>query len=124
VLVVTGVLIGGADFVSGRVGSATWWGSVGLFAITLALSMICLLKGKIVTGVVGIVVWPIGLVGAIRLGKPQSLWSRRRYSHQPLRDRRARTRFDARHETRWNRVRDLIAGAPNPEPIGQRRPAQ
>ena len=44
VLVVTGALIGGADFLSGRIGTATWWSSVSVLAVNLLLSVICLLK--------------------------------------------------------------------------------
>jgi hypothetical protein len=48
VLVITGALIGGADFVTGRAGTAAWWTSVAVIAVNLLLCVICLLKGKIV----------------------------------------------------------------------------
>ena len=54
VLVITGALIGGADFVTGRVGTAGWWSSVAVITVNLLLCVICLLKGKVVTGVTGI----------------------------------------------------------------------
>ena len=116
VLVVTGALIGGADFVSGRMGSGTWWASIAALLTTLSLSVLCLLKGKVVTGVIGIVLWPLAAAGAIRLAKPDSWWGRRHYVTRSRRDQRAHARFDARHEARWNWLRDLVAGAPNPEP--------
>lgn len=116
VLVVTGALIGGADFVTGRVGTGSWWGSVAGLGVTLAMSVLCVLKGKIVTGVIGIVVWPIAVVGAIRLAKPNSWWARRFYANRPRRRQRAEARFDSRHEARWNRLRDFAAGAPTPDP--------
>jgi hypothetical protein len=121
VLVVTGALIGGADFITGRVGTTTWWASVGFLSLTLALSVICLLKGKVVTGVTGIVLWPIAVAGAIRLAKPDSWWSRRHYTSRSRRDLRAHARFNPRHEARWNRLRDFVAGAPNSAPAGQRK---
>jgi len=121
VLVVSGVLIGGADFITGRTGTSTWWASVGFLGLTLALSVICLLKGKVVTGVTGIVLWPIVVVGAIRLAKPDSWWSRHNYTSRPRRDKRAHARFNARHEARWNRLRDFVAGAPNSAPAGRRK---
>jgi hypothetical protein len=123
VLVVTGALIGGADFVSGRVGTGTWWGSVGALAVTLGLSVLCLLKGKVVTGVIGIVLWPIAAAGAVRLAKPNSWWARRCYARRPRTSRRAEARFDARYEARWNRLRDLAAGAPTPEAPESAKPS-
>lgn len=115
VLVVTGALIGGADFLSGHIGTATWWSSVAILVVDLLLSVICLLKGKIVTGVIGIVVTPVALVGAIRLAKPGSWWATRRYASRPGRAVRAAHRFDERRGERWDRLRDLVAGAPSEE---------
>lgn len=113
VLVVTGALIGGADLLSGRIGTAAWWSSVAVLAVDLLLSVVCVLKGKFVTGVIGIVISVVALVGAIRLAKPGSWWSERRYASRPRRAARAASRFDERHEQRWNRLRDLVAGAPS-----------
>jgi hypothetical protein len=113
VLVVTGVLIGGVDFVSGQIGTAAWWSSVALVAVNLSFSVICLLKGKVVTGVVGIVVSFIALIGAIRLAKPGSWWATRHYAGRPRRAARAARRYDQRYVERWNRLRDLVAGSPS-----------
>jgi hypothetical protein len=112
VLVITGALIGGADFVTGRVGTAAWWSSVAVIAVNLLLCVICLLKGKVVTGVTGIFIGVVALVGAIRLAKPGSWWAEHRYASRPRLARRAATRYDPRHQERWNRLRDLVAGAP------------
>jgi hypothetical protein len=115
VLVITGTLIGGASFVTGRVGTAAWWSSVSVIAVNLVLGVICLLKGKIVTGVVGVFIGVVALVGAIRLAKPGSWWAAHRYAARPRRAGRAARRYDQRHEQRWNRLRDLVAGAPSQE---------
>jgi hypothetical protein len=115
VLVITGALIGGSSLVTGGIGSAEWWSSIGGIAITLVLCLICLLKGKIVTGVTGIVVGPVALVGAIRLAKPGSWWAARRYPARPRRATRAASRYDQRRMERWNWARDLVAGAPSQE---------
>jgi hypothetical protein len=112
VLAVTGILIGGADFVTGTVGSAEWWSSIAGLMLSLALCLVCLLKGKMVTGVIGIVFSVVAFVGAIRLAKPDSWWARRRYGRRPRRMARSERRFGAAYERRWNRVRDLVAGAP------------
>jgi hypothetical protein len=118
VLVITGVLIGGVNFLTGHIGTAAWWSSVFAICVNLALCVICMLKGKVVTGVIGIVIGLVALVGAIRLAKPGSWWAEHRYASRPRRARRAARRYDHRHTERWNRVRDLIAGAPSAERPG------
>lgn len=115
VLAVTGGLIGGTDFLSGRVGTATWWSSASLLVVNLILSVICMLKGKVTTGVVGIVIGIIAFVGAVRLAKPGSWWARHRYARRPKRAARAADRFGPRYQRRWNRLRDLAGGAPSRE---------
>jgi hypothetical protein len=118
VLVITGALIGGADFVTGRIGTAGWWSSVAVIAVNLLLCMICLLKGKVVTGVTGIFISVVALVGAIRLAKPGSWWAEHRYASRPRLARRAARRYGERHQERWNRLRDLVAGAPSRQRAG------
>jgi hypothetical protein len=71
--------------------------------------VICVLKGKIVTGVIGIVAF----VGAIRLAKPGSWWATHRYAGRPRRAARAEQRYGQRYADRWNRLRDLVAGPPS-----------
>jgi hypothetical protein len=123
VLAVTGALIGGADFLSGRVGTTAWWSSVAALAVGLLLSVVCLLKGKVTTGVVGIVISLAALVGAVRLAKPGSWWATKRYVSRPQRAARAARRYGPRYQQRWNRLRDLVAGAPSREHPGLATPA-
>ncbi len=118
VLAVTGALIGGADLLSGRVGTAKWWSSVAIIAVNLVLCVICMLKGKVTTGIVGIVIGVVALVGAIRLAKPGSWWAAHHYASRPRRAERAGRRYDQRYEDRWNRLRDLVGGAPSEERPG------
>ena len=118
VLAITGALIGGTSFVTGRVGTAAWWSSVGVIVVNLLLCVVCLLKGKVVTGVVGIFVSVVALVGAVRLARPGSWWAGHFYAGRPRRARRAAARYDQRHQERWNRLRDLVAGAPSRERPG------
>jgi hypothetical protein len=118
VLAITGALIGGTSFVTGRVGTAAWWSSVGVIVVNLLLCVVCLLKGKVMTGVVGIFVSVIALVGAVRLARPGSWWAGHFYASRPRRARRAAARYDQRHQERWNRLRDLVAGAPSRESPG------
>jgi hypothetical protein len=118
VLVITGALIGGASFVTGAVGTADWWSSLGGIGINFVLCVICLLKGKVVTGVIGMVIGVVALVGAIRLAKPESWWAVRRYAARPRRASRAARRYGQRSTDRWNWLRDLVAGAPSPPKPG------
>jgi hypothetical protein len=118
ILVITGTLIGGASFVTGRVGTAAWWSSVSVIAVNLLLCVVCLLKGKVVTGVIGIFISVVAFVGAVRLAKPGSWWAAHRYASRPRRADRAARRYDHRYQERWNRLRDLVAGAPSEERPG------
>ena len=47
--------------------------------VSLAVAAIAVLKGKVFLGVAGMLFLPAGLIGAIRLAKPDSPWARRRY---------------------------------------------
>jgi hypothetical protein len=122
VLVITGALIGESSFVTGAIGTAKWWSSIAAIAVNLVLCLICLLKGKVVTGVVGIAIVVVALVGAIRLAKPGSWWAQRRYATRPRRASRAARRYDQRRLERWNRLRDLVAGAPSTESAAETAP--
>ncbi|MGD9571669.1 MAG: hypothetical protein AB7V62_07300 [Thermoleophilia bacterium] len=45
--------------------------------LSVGTAVVCLMKGKWVTGVVGFLLWPVGLVGALRAARPGSWWDRR-----------------------------------------------
>jgi len=89
--------------------------------LLLLLVVISLLKGKIWTGLLGVMLWPLAAVGAIRLARPQSPWARWRYRSRPKRLARAERR-DSRIHQRLIRVKssayNVLAGAPDvvPEP--------
>ena len=51
--------------------SVGFWGLLGLI-----LAAVTFLKEKFVMGVTGFFIWPVALVGAARLGRPHSPWSR------------------------------------------------
>jgi len=78
--------------------------------------VICLLKGKIWTGVVGAFFGIVAIIGAIRLARPNSPWARRRYATRPkklARAQRREARLDA-HTIAWrDAFFDLIAGKPH-----------
>ncbi|MBJ8348888.1 DUF2254 domain-containing protein [Antrihabitans sp. YC2-6] len=65
-------------------------------AFDVALAAITLLKGKVWTGLLGIFIVPLLLVGAIRLSRPNAPWARWRYGDKPEKFARAverETRF-------------------------------
>jgi hypothetical protein len=85
--------------------------------VLFVLAGITLLKGKIWTGLVGLFVPPIFIVGAIRLGRPGSPWARWRYRDRPTKMIRARRREERLRQPviqakSW--VQDILAGRPNP----------
>jgi len=80
--------------------------------VTLALSTIAVLKGKVVLGLAGMLVPPLALIGALRLAKPDSPWGRRRYQPGSAKLARCTARAE-RHRRRYQRFQDRIAGAPD-----------
>jgi hypothetical protein len=87
-------------------------GTTAAVALVLGLAVICFAKGRVLLGVLGLFIPFVGLVGAVRLAPPSSLWARRRYSGPRME--RAAARFSpTRRATRWQRrIGDLVAGAP------------
>ena len=77
---------------------------------TIVPAIICLLKGKIPTAAFAVVYQPIGLIGAFRLGKPDSFWSRHFYAPESRRRAWALQRFGADYQARLDRLRDLVGG--------------
>lgn len=62
---------------------------LGGLAFQLALAAVTLLKGKLWTGLVGLFFVPLLIVGAWRLGRPNSPWSRWRYADKPTKQSKA-----------------------------------
>jgi hypothetical protein len=90
-------------------------------AVTAVFSVIALLKGKLKMSVIGILIFIVGIVGAVRLAKPGSWWAQRFYD--PERGKRAARKHDravsraqSRHD-RWEprrlRMLDMVGGAPH-----------
>ncbi|WP_431033009.1 hypothetical protein ACQYWQ_06825 [Streptomyces sp. P6-2-1] len=114
-LVVAGAVPAGVDQVSqgeaaGRVTA------IGAILFDLCFVVVCLAKGKIRTGLIGVFVPFVALIGAIRLARPGSPWARRRYPTRPRR--RARALLRAYHADRtWQRwvrgFQDLVGGTPD-----------
>jgi hypothetical protein len=101
------VLMGFLPFSTGEGAPAI----VGGMLVALVISTIAVLKGKVVLGVLGVLVLPLSIVGAIRLAKPNSPWGRRRYRPGSAKLARATMRAE-RHALRYRRFQDRVAGAP------------
>ncbi len=84
--------------------------------LDLGLAAITLLKGKIWTGLFGLFLPVLNLVGAIRTGRPGSPWARKRYRDKPGKAAKAR-RQEIRYRRRFvrfkDRMQDALAGRPD-----------
>ncbi|WAL72516.1 hypothetical protein OU787_13985 [Kitasatospora sp. YST-16] len=102
-------------------GQDTRWGLVAVIGVNALVCLVALLKGKVWTGLLGIMVPGLSWIGAIRLARPASPWARWRYAGRPRRMARA-ARRERRLHARTDRARtwlfDLIAGAPDKVPAG------
>ncbi len=82
--------------------------------LQVSLVTICFVKGRMMHGTVGFFVPPVAIYAALRLGKPGSVWARRRYAERdPDKQARARQRFlpDRRTERFKNTFRDAVGGS-------------
>ena len=80
--------------------------------INLTISGIAIVKGKVVMGVVGVLVPIVGLIGSIRIAKPNSPWARRFYKEGSGKLAKSQARA-ARHTRRYQRFQNQVAGAPS-----------
>lgn len=113
-LVLGAALLAGASpaGVAGMSGTVPLPALVGAVLLHVVYTVLCLLKGKVTIGLVGFFVPLIGLVGAVRLAKPQSYWARRFYGADSRKMARASRRFGPTHAARAERLRDLLSGGP------------
>ncbi len=85
------------------------WGIASFtIVVHVATVIVCLLKGKVVMGLIGLPLAGIALIGAIRLAQPDSFWARRRYGEKKMARAEAR---QARLDARLERLRDLLSGS-------------
>ena len=119
------LLIGQAPL-GGFVGG-TSWGAYAVAAVLLGFVVLCLAKGKVWTGLLGVMLPFLAVVGALRLARPGSPWARWRYRSRPRRMARAERR-EARVHRRlvaWKtRAMDAVAGAPSPVSLTKAAPAR
>lgn len=91
-------------------------GVVTMALVTLALAVVVLLKGKVWTGLIGMFITPLLVVGAVRLSRPHAPFARWRYTGKPSKMYRALER-----ERRYRRpivqaklwLQDAVSGTPH-----------
>jgi lysyl-tRNA synthetase class 2 len=98
---------GGAEEILGGVVSAL---------LLIGFVGVCFLKGRRLHGTIGILVAPLAIYGACRIGKPDSAWARRRYGERrPKKQAKAERRFHpGRRTDRFkDAFRDIVGGKPS-----------
>jgi hypothetical protein len=81
--------------------------------INFSVAGVCFMKDRILHGIVGFFILPIGIYGAMRLAKPNSAWARHRYGdRRPGKQVAAAKRFppDRRTQRFKERFRDIVGG--------------
>jgi len=109
------IILGIRPFDIERGTSADLFATIVLTALVLSTLVICFLKGRIVPGITGLVIWPVAIYAACRLGKPGSWWAKRFYNaRNPDKQARSEQRFreERRTERFKHKLRDLIGGEP------------
>lgn len=93
------------------------WSVTITVVVSIAIAIVAVLKGKVVSGLIGLLLPFVSVVAALRLAKPNSPWARRRYAKSPKKLARAERRFGPERQERLDRLRDLLGGAPEaPKP--------
>jgi hypothetical protein len=113
-LLLVGALPFGADDASTNGEPASGWGYAVTLVFNALFALVCLGKGKAFTGLIGILVPFVALIGAIRLARPGSPWARRLYKEGSRKEQRARNRDEREGWQRTVRIKvyNAIAGRP------------
>ena len=120
---VIGLLLIGQAPLGGIGGSSA--GTYVAAAVVLGFVLLCLAKGKVWTGLLGVMVPLLAMVGALRLARPGSPWARWRYASRPrrmARSERREERFHRRVAAFKTRLMDAVAGAPTPVSLAKPPP--
>jgi lysyl-tRNA synthetase class 2 len=84
--------------------------------LVFATVAVCFAKQRLMHGAIGFFLLPIAIYGAIRIGKPNSPWARRRYGdRRPKRQAKSIDRFPPgrRTERFKDAFRDIVGGKPS-----------
>lgn len=110
------VLVGSSPIDLSEAGDDEPDGRLGLFVVlvvNLTAAVITFAKGKLGSGVIGLLVPVVAWVGAIRLARPRSPWAHWRYPEGSRKVARAEARdlqFERRWRSRVRRLQDKVAG--------------
>ncbi|MDE0573625.1 hypothetical protein ON058_09390 [Demequina sp. B12] len=85
-----------------------WTTFVIIVATHILTVVLCLLKGKLLMGLSGLLIPGVALVGTLRLARPESFWARRFYKG---RKRERANERGQRVQARRDRLRDRLAGS-------------
>ena len=107
------MLVAGANPFGGD-DDGTGWGVLVTIGINVLASVVAISKGRIVLGLVGVLLPLVSWVAALRLAWPRSAWARRFYRPGSARAVRSGRRFPPGARSRWDRVVDVFAVAPAP----------
>jgi hypothetical protein len=87
--------------------------TVAVLGFLFSVVVVSFAKLRLVHGALGVLIFPIAVYGAVRLGKPGSPWARRFYgARRPHKQAKAEARFSAgrRTERFKERLRDIVGG--------------
>jgi hypothetical protein len=82
--------------------------------VNLLFIVIALFKGRIILGILGMLMPLLAYVAAVRLARPRSPWARRFYHPGSRRLTRSQRRFPAGRPSRWDPLINLFADCPAP----------
>ena len=106
------MVIGAYPLGIGDSSSGTDAGSIATsILLGLFVAYICFRKGKLMWGVIGVYLLPVGIIGACRLAKPSSPWARKHYGDEKM----------ARSHARY--AKEEVEHPPEAEKVGLGKPA-
>lgn len=108
------MMFGGRPFEIGTSSFTAVLASLIVAVFVLSVVGICMLKDRLLHAVVGFFFWPVAVYGACRIGKPTSIWGKRRYGDRnPAKQAKSEERFrpDRRTDRFKEWFRDKVGGA-------------
>jgi lysyl-tRNA synthetase class 2 len=106
------VVVGAAPFDTGQGGSIAAISAI--VALDLVFVVLAVLKGKLLSALVGVFIPLVAIVASIRLARPGSRWAERRYASGGRKAAEAAAR-EARAVRRRDRLMNAVAGTPTGE---------
>lgn len=113
VVLIALLMFGGRPFEIGTSSTSALIASLTIVAFVFVIVGACILKDRLLHAAIGFFFWPVALYGACRIGKPNSIWGRRRYRDRNARKMaKAEIRFapDRRTERFKEWFRDKVGG--------------